>query len=71
MYVVFRAILNVTAVLARDLMWCKRIVVDIAFDRIKFFSLVSKDFEKCTASGSGTAKDNYEKLSSMVSYEKI
>jgi len=58
MYVVFRAILNVTAILTRDLGWCKRIVINIALDGMEFFSLISKDFEKCTTTGTGTTKDD-------------
>ena len=34
LYIVFRAILNVTTEkMSRDLAWCKRIVMDIAFDQ--------------------------------------
>ena len=62
MYIVFRAILNVTTEMSRDLAWCKRVVVDVAFDSVEFFSLISKDFEKSTATGSGAAQDDWGKL---------
>jgi hypothetical protein len=57
-YIVFRAILNVTTELFRDLAWCKRIVMDIAFNSMELFSLISEDFEKCTTAGSGATKDD-------------
>jgi hypothetical protein len=57
-YIVFRAILNVTTELSRDLLWCERIVIDIAFDGIELFSLISDDLEKCTASRSGATKND-------------
>lgn len=58
MYIVFRAILYVTTKLFRDLARCKRIVMDIAFNSIELFSLISEDFEKCTTTGSGATKDD-------------
>ena len=61
MYIVFRAILDVATELSRDLTWCKRIVIDIAFDSIEFFSLVSEDFEKGTTTGSRATKDDWRK----------
>ena len=61
MYIVFRAILNVATELSRDLAWWKRIVMDIAFDSIELFSLISEDFEKCTTTGSGATKDDWKK----------
>ena len=48
MYIVFRAILNVTTEMFRDLAWCKRVVVDIAFDSVELLSLIGENFEKCT-----------------------
>jgi hypothetical protein len=57
-YIVFRAILNVATELSRNLAWCKGIVMDIAFDSVELFSLISEDFEKRTTARSGATKDD-------------
>ena len=62
MYIVFRAVLNVTTELSRDLARRKRIVVDITLDSVELFSLISKNFEKCATARSGATKDDWEKL---------
>ena len=63
MYIVFRAVLDVATEMFRDLAWCKRIVIDIAFDSIELFSLISEDFEKGTTTGSGATKDDWREAS--------